>query len=97
MEDAFLLQLDQDPEDDTTLLVYADWLDEQGDADRAAFLRLQAQVRTLRYRQKGFMPMADSMPPAMSRWNSSAPGKVASLSKSRPSCPSVVSHARPPS
>jgi uncharacterized protein (TIGR02996 family) len=53
-DSAFLVQLEQDPADTATLLVYADWLDEHGQADRAAFLRLQARVLGLRHRQKGF-------------------------------------------
>ncbi len=43
----FLKQLGADPSDDTTRLVYADWLDEQGDSESAAkaqFLRLTAEL-----------------------------------------------------
>jgi uncharacterized protein (TIGR02996 family) len=36
----FLFAICQDP-DDTVRLVYADWLDEHGDPDRAEFIRLQ--------------------------------------------------------
>lgn len=32
------------PDDDLPRLVYADWLDEQGDSDRAEFIRLQCQL-----------------------------------------------------
>ncbi len=60
-DSAFLRQLDQDPDDDTTRLVYADWLDEHGDADRALFLRLQVQVRPLRYRHKGFSDLSQQL------------------------------------
>lgn len=38
---AFLRAICENPDDDTARLVFADWLDEQGDADRAAFIRLQ--------------------------------------------------------
>jgi uncharacterized protein (TIGR02996 family) len=58
---AFLLQLDQDADDATTLLVYADWLDEQGDDGRAAFLRLQQRVLTLRHRQTGFSDLSKQL------------------------------------
>jgi uncharacterized protein (TIGR02996 family) len=51
---AFLAQLSDDPADVATLLVYADWLDDGGDGERAAFLRLQHEVLRLRHRQKGF-------------------------------------------
>jgi uncharacterized protein (TIGR02996 family) len=46
MHDAFLDDICANPEDDTPRLVYADWLDEQGDEDRAEFIR--AQVRAWR-------------------------------------------------
>jgi uncharacterized protein (TIGR02996 family) len=45
----FMKMLLADPADDTTRLVYADWLEEQGDAVSAAkseFLRLTAQLAT---------------------------------------------------
>ena len=32
------------PHDDAVRLVYADWLDEQGDAPRAEFIRLQIEL-----------------------------------------------------
>ena len=42
----FLRAICADPEDDTARLVYADWLDENGDPDRAEFIRVQIeQVR----------------------------------------------------
>ena len=37
----FLNAICADPEDDTVRLVYADWLDENGAAERAEFIRLQ--------------------------------------------------------
>lgn len=41
---AFLNVLRANPEDDTTRLVYADWLDEHGDSERAAYLRLLVEL-----------------------------------------------------
>lgn len=41
---AFLKAICAEPEDDTPRLVYADWLDEQGDADRAEFIRVQCEL-----------------------------------------------------
>src|SRR4051794_10352800 len=35
-----------DPEDDGPRLVYADWLEEHGEADRAEFIRLQCRLAT---------------------------------------------------
>ena len=53
-DSVFLLQLDEAPEDDLLPLVYADWLDERGDATRAEFLRLQQRLLKVRHRQTGF-------------------------------------------
>ena len=40
-EQAFLRAAQAQPDDDTLRLVYADWLEEQGEASQAAFVRLQ--------------------------------------------------------
>jgi uncharacterized protein (TIGR02996 family) len=40
---AFLRTILDAPDDDAPRLVYADWLDEQGEADRAEFIRLQVR------------------------------------------------------
>jgi uncharacterized protein (TIGR02996 family) len=42
--DAFLRAIREHPDDDTPRLVYADWLDEHGDAPRAEFIRLQCRL-----------------------------------------------------
>ena len=44
----FLRAICADPEDDTVRLVYADWLDENGDPDRAEFVRLQIRRAQLK-------------------------------------------------
>ena len=44
-DSAFLKQLSEQPDDLATLLVYADWLDDNGAADRAEFLRVQQRVQ----------------------------------------------------
>jgi uncharacterized protein (TIGR02996 family) len=41
---AFLRAIHDAPDDDAPRLVYADWLDEHGDADRAAFIRVQCAL-----------------------------------------------------
>jgi uncharacterized protein (TIGR02996 family) len=47
---AFLDAIIASPEDDTPRLVYADWLDEHGNPDRAEFIRVQIQrSRTSKY------------------------------------------------
>jgi uncharacterized protein (TIGR02996 family) len=46
--EAGLLQaIRETPEDDTPRLIYADWLDDQGDAARAEFIRLRCQAARL--------------------------------------------------
>src|SRR5260370_1312001 len=45
--DAFLDAIREAPDDDTPRLVYADWLDDHGDADRAAFIRAQVRLARL--------------------------------------------------
>src|SRR5262245_44417826 len=43
-ENAFLRAILDNPDDDAPRLIYADWLDENGDADRAEFIRLQISL-----------------------------------------------------
>jgi uncharacterized protein (TIGR02996 family) len=43
----FLRAICEDPYEDTHRLVYADWLDEHGDAHRAEFIRLQCALATM--------------------------------------------------
>jgi uncharacterized protein (TIGR02996 family) len=45
--DAFLQAILDEPEDDTPRLVYADWLDDNGDPARAEFIRLQCRLAGL--------------------------------------------------
>jgi uncharacterized protein (TIGR02996 family) len=42
-DDAFLHSILSNPEDDTPRLVYADWLEEHGQPDRAEFIRVQCE------------------------------------------------------
>jgi uncharacterized protein (TIGR02996 family) len=44
---AFLEAIVADPEDDAPRLIYADWLDEQGDGPRAEFIRVQCALARL--------------------------------------------------
>jgi uncharacterized protein (TIGR02996 family) len=41
---AFLRSIIENWEDDTPRLVYADWLEEHGNADRAEFIRVQCEL-----------------------------------------------------
>jgi len=43
-EAAFLEAILADPDDDSPRLIYADWLDECGDSDRAEFIRVQCAL-----------------------------------------------------
>jgi uncharacterized protein (TIGR02996 family) len=46
-EQAFLQAICEAPEDDTPRLVYADWLEENGQAERAQFIRVQCELARL--------------------------------------------------
>lgn len=70
-EAAFLQAIDASPDDDTTRLVYADWLTEQNDP-RAAYLRLEVDRHRLKPREKRrdelFRQLADLRPTADPHW-----------------------------
>jgi len=46
-DEAFLQAVLDAPDDDAPRLIYADWLDEHGDADRAEFIRVQCEEAKL--------------------------------------------------
>ena len=46
-QEAFLAHIIANPDDDTPRLVYADWLDEHGQPERAEFIRLQIELAPL--------------------------------------------------
>ncbi len=46
-DEAFLQAIVENPDDDSVRLIYADWLDEHDQTDRAAFIRLQCELATL--------------------------------------------------
>jgi uncharacterized protein (TIGR02996 family) len=46
-EDAFLADIIEHPDDDAPRLVFADWLEDHGQPERAEFIRLQCEVETL--------------------------------------------------
>jgi uncharacterized protein (TIGR02996 family) len=47
LEDAFLADILEHPDDDAPRLVFADWLDDHGEAERAEFIRLQCELARL--------------------------------------------------
>jgi uncharacterized protein (TIGR02996 family) len=44
---AFLQAIMETPDDDTPRLIYADWLEDNGDKERAEFIQLQCQIAEL--------------------------------------------------
>ena len=46
-QDQLLGAIRDQPEDDTARLAYADWLDENGDGERAEFVRIQCRLAAL--------------------------------------------------
>jgi uncharacterized protein (TIGR02996 family) len=46
-EDSFLQAISDEPDDDTNRLVYADWLDDHGQPERAEFIRVQIKLTRL--------------------------------------------------
>jgi uncharacterized protein (TIGR02996 family) len=46
-EEAFIQAIREAPKDDAPRLIYADWLEEHGQADRAEFIRVQCQLARL--------------------------------------------------
>src|SRR5215471_7295784 len=47
MPTAFLADIVANPEDDAPRLVYADWLEDNGDLDRATFIRTQCRLASI--------------------------------------------------
>jgi uncharacterized protein (TIGR02996 family) len=67
-EQGLLRAILEDPDDDAPRLVYADWLEENGDADRAAFIRAQVRLAHFDWR---------AIPPGVERF----PGELESLQR----------------
>ncbi len=60
MRENFLADICEHPDDDTPRLIYADWLDDQGDRDRGEFIRVQCEMARRRAGPAGPVP-ADSL------------------------------------
>src|SRR5262245_20284550 len=76
-EDAFLSALRDNPADDVVWLALADWLDEDGQTDRAELLRLTRQLRSMPHDERNdvqervaAMLQADVRPVVVERVNS---------------------------
>jgi uncharacterized protein (TIGR02996 family) len=69
-DDAFLQAIRETPFDDAPRLIYADWLEEYGQADRAEFIRVQCQLAPLTdsdSRWSALMRLAESL--LRGHWN----------------------------
>lgn len=60
-EKGFLDTLRENSRDVTSLLVYADWLDDAGEADRCRFLRMQQQVMEMTHGQTDFLSLSQQL------------------------------------
>jgi uncharacterized protein (TIGR02996 family) len=60
-ESAFLRSILDDPDDNTSRLVFADWLEEVGQADKAQFVRLEVELSRLPRREEGFAPLCEEL------------------------------------
>ena len=58
-ESALLRAVRDNPDDDTVRLVYADFLDEQGDADRAEFIRAQVALANMQESDPARRPLEE--------------------------------------
>jgi uncharacterized protein (TIGR02996 family) len=56
--DAFLANIIADPDSDGPRLVYADWLDDRGDGDRAEFIRVQCGLAKVDENNRDIHPLA---------------------------------------
>jgi uncharacterized protein (TIGR02996 family) len=57
----FVRAICANPDEDTVRLVYADWLDENGDPDRAAFIRLQIEWARTEYKDPAWKELRDQV------------------------------------
>jgi uncharacterized protein (TIGR02996 family) len=70
---AFLAAICAEPDDDAPRLIYADWLEEHGDLDRAEFIRAQCELARLEAEdcasQALFESLQERLDPALDRVN----------------------------
>src|SRR5438093_1495473 len=59
---ALLAAICAHPDEDTPRLVYADWLDEHGEHDRAEFIRVQCELTRLRDEDCEAQALAERLP-----------------------------------
>jgi uncharacterized protein (TIGR02996 family) len=56
-DEAFLADIREHPKDDGPRLVYSDWLEDNGDPERAEFIRLQCRLAPMDWRDPGYKEM----------------------------------------
>ena len=56
--DAFLARIIAEPDKDSPRLVYADWLDDRGESDRAEFIRVQCRLAKIDDNNRDIHPLA---------------------------------------
>jgi uncharacterized protein (TIGR02996 family) len=75
------------PEDDARRLVFADWLDEHGESDRAEFIRVQLQLATITKEHPGYAELAEREGELLSKhgrdWRSVLPERLRSGARFR--------------
>jgi uncharacterized protein (TIGR02996 family) len=79
-EQALLADIIEHPGDDTPRLIYADWLDDHGEADRADFIRLQCQLGEMEdvpYRERQYDQLQERVRKLLAkhrkRWQAALP------------------------
>ncbi len=56
-QQALVAAINEQPDDDTPRLIYADWLEESGDLNRAEFIRVQIAIAKLEHWDSEFLPL----------------------------------------
>jgi uncharacterized protein (TIGR02996 family) len=77
-DDAFLLAILEDPDDDTPRLVYADWLEERGNP-RGEFIRIQCQLANLPENDRKRNPLEERSVQLLQQHRSDWLGRLRSL------------------
>lgn len=75
LEAAFLAAITETPDDDTPRLVYADWLEEHGQSDRAEFIRVQCELAKMPA-QSGYRHRLVDTPELAMPWPDDSPSSA---------------------
>jgi uncharacterized protein (TIGR02996 family) len=58
-DEGFLADIREHPDDDAPRLVYSDWLEDNGDPERAEFIRLQCRLARMDWREPGYKALEE--------------------------------------